>query len=325
MLRGLAQPSRLYISLWFVLNIALTLLNKSVMEFSKFKFPATLSFLHQAIGTVLCTSLALCCKYDPDSNDHQPSAELPPDYEHTIWKRILLLSFVFSFNIVCGNASLRHCSVSFVQVVRAIIPMTTMILSVIVLHSKYTLSHYLSCFIVCIGVGFSCFGEMNLTTFGFLVTVLGCVLSSMKSISVKISLTGSYELQPFDLLNRMSPIASLEIFALILWNGEHNGMVANEQYQGTLWAIASVLLTGVVAFLVNLTNFLATFHTTPLTVTIVGCVKQVVTIGLSVIIFDKKLTVLNLFGIALTTGGSLWYGLLKTRKTPPILPAPVTL
>jgi drug/metabolite transporter (DMT)-like permease len=203
--------------------------------------------------------------------------------------------------------------------------MTTMILSVIILHSKYTFSHYLSCFVVCIGVGFSCFGEINLTVFGFLVTVLGCVLSSMKSVSVKISLTGTYELQPFDLLNRMSPIASIEIFALMVWNDEHNGMIINEQYEGTLWAIMSVLFTGVVAFLVNLTNFLATFHTTPLTVTIVGCVKQVVTIGLSVIIFDKKLTILNLFGIALTTGGSLWYGLLKTRKPPPVLPAAVKM
>lgn len=240
---------------------------------------------------------------------------------------MISLSFIFSLNIVCGNASLRHCSVSFVQVVRAIIPMTTMVLSVMFLRSKYTLSHYLSCFVVCIGVGFSCFGEINLTAFGFVITVVGCVLSSMKSISVKMSLTGAYELQPFDLLNRMSPIASIEIFALIVWNGEHKEMVASTQYQGTLWAILSVLFTGIVAFLVNLTNFLATFHTTPLTVTIVGCVKQVVTIGLSVLIFDKRLTVLNICGIALTTAGSLWYGLLKSRRVlpPPLVPVPSPL
>ena len=45
-----------------------------------------------------------------------------------------------------------------------------------------------------------------------------------------------------------------------------------------------------------------------------GCVKQVVTIFLSIIIFDKHITLLNAFGIFITALGSLWYGLLKFHK-----------
>jgi drug/metabolite transporter (DMT)-like permease len=316
MLRWATNPSRLYISIWFLLNITLTLMNKSVMEFSKFRFPVTLSYLHQALGTFLCFVLTTICPCDPDSAKRRDVQDAPVDFEETIWRRILALSLLFSLNIIFGNISLRHCSVAFVQVVRAIIPMSTMIFSVIFLHSKYSAYHYFSCFVVCIGVAFSCFGEINLTTFGLFATIFGCILSSLKSISVKLSLSGSYELQPFNLLDRMSPISGIEMFALILISGENRDMVASEQYRGTLWPILSVLTTGVVAFLVNLTNFQATAHTSPLTVTIVGCVKQVVTIVLSVLIFDKKLTLLNTFGVVVTTCGSLWYGLLKFTKQP---------
>jgi hypothetical protein len=49
-------------------------------------------------------------------------------------------------------------------------------------------------------------------------------------------------------------------------------------------------------------------------------VKQVLTIVLSVLIFDKKLTMLNSFGVIVTTAGSLWYGLLKQKKPPHELP-----
>jgi drug/metabolite transporter (DMT)-like permease len=297
----------------------LTLLNKGVMEFSKFRFPVTISFVHMAVSSFCAFVLSSLFRYDPGSGKRGDD-QRRPDYEDTVWRRILNLSLLFSMNIIFGNSALRYCSVAFVQVVRAIIPMLTMLLSVVFLHQKFSPFHYLSCFVVCVGVAFSCFGEINLTGFGLFTTLTVCVLSSMKSVWVKLSLSGAYEIHPFDLLLRMSPIAGIEMFFFIVASGEHNEMVSGVHYQATVWRILGVLLTGLVAFVLNLTNFLATSHTSPLTVTIVGCVKQIVTIILSVIIFDKRLTWLNSFGVVVTTGGSLWYGLLNASKKAAPLP-----
>lgn len=274
-----------------------------------------------AFSTFCCTIMASCFHYLPGS-DKLIEIQSRPDYERKVMNRILILSFLFSLNIIFGNSSLKYCSVAFVQIVRAIIPMITMILSKIFLNSKFMLVHYLSCAVVCVGVAFSCFGEINLTAFGLFITVFGCFLSSAKSISIKLSLTGQYELHSFDLLLRMSPIAAIEMFVLAVVTGEETRMIESPKYQVSWIGIAGVCLSGVIAFLLNLTNFLATFHTSPLTVTIVGCVKQVVTIVLSVLIFDKKLTLLNSIGIAITTLGSLWYSLLKFHKKQPELPLP---
>lgn len=315
-IKYLLHPSRLYISVWFLLNIALTILNKSVMVFSQFKFPVTLSFIHMSTSTFLSFIMTFCFHYEA-SNDKQKEIQMRDDFEKTVMLRIMTLSLLFSLNIIFGNSSLRYCSVAFVQIVRAIIPMITMILSVMFLHSTFSKWHYISCFVVCIGVALSCFGEINLTSFGLFITVFGCVLSSAKSISIKLSLTGSYELSSFDLLQRMTPIASIEMFSLIILTGENKNMINSKTYISSLTAILGCLLSGVIAFFLNLTNFLATFHTSPLTVTIVGCVKQVITIILSVIIFDKSITRTNVFGIIVTTCGSLWYGLLKLKKKKP--------
>ena len=309
----LGQPSRLYISLWFLLNVSLTLLNKGVMVFGEFNFPIAISFIHMLTSAILSFFARTCCGFKPVTN--RPFA-IPdtPDHEREITKKIWTLSILFAANIILGNSSLHHCSVAFVQVVRAIIPMLTMLLSVAFLRARYTSRHYLSCAIVTVGVALSCFGEISLTWRGLIVTVTGCFLSSAKSIATKLSLT---DIHSFELLRRISPIAAVEMLALVFISGEYKLILAANL---SLAGIAAAVISGVLAFLLNLTNFLATYHTSPLTVTIVGCVKQVVTIILSVIIFDKNLTLLNALGVIVTTAGSLWYGLLKVDRAEPARP-----
>ena len=314
------SPSILYLSIWFLLNIGLTLLNKSLMVFYGFKFPVMLSFIHQAVSTffsVLESYISNKKHYEKVKSNGISRDE----FEKVVTKRILILSFLFTLNIVFGNASLRYCSIAFTQVVRAIIPMITMFFSVIFLNSKFTKEQVLSCIVVCIGVAFSCFGEINLTWTGLFITLAGCFLSSGKSISIKQTLSGQYELQSADLITRMSPIAAIEMFFLIFYKNEDDKIISpTSKYTISILGIFGAILSGVIAYFLNLSNFLATHHTSPLTVTIAGCVKQVVTIILSVLIFDKSLTLLNTIGIIITTIGSLWYSIieLKNKKKPTI-------
>lgn len=305
----ISDPSKIWISIWFVLNIILTLMNKGMMHFCHFTFPVALSFIHQSMSTFLSFFMQATGAIKFVEEEEQPPGI--PNFEKKIMIRILSLSLLFTANIVFGNISLYFCSVSFVQIVRAIIPMVTMILSLIVLKSKYTLQHYLSCAVVCVGVCFSCLGESSHTTLGLFITIIGCVLSSSKSIFVKQSLGGVYKISSSNLLLRMSPVSAIEMFALSSIMGEPKKMVVSEKYTSNLIAILLILSTGVIAYFLNLTNFLATKYTSPLTVTIAGCVKQVVTIILSVLIFDKSITLLNALGIVITMAGSLWYSLLK--------------
>ncbi|OHT10742.1 putative phosphate translocator [Tritrichomonas foetus] len=306
----------IWIFIWFLLNISLTLLNKGMMVFFGFKFPILISFIHMLFSTYLGWIISADFDFIPQ-NDKFKDIRSQPDYEKKSFMRICLLSFIFTLNIIFGNISLKYCSVAFVQVVRAIIPLITMILSIIFLKAHYSFVQWISCMVICIGVAFSCFGEINLTLTGLFVTVFGCFLSSLKSISIKMTLSGQYELHSLDLLSRMSPISAIEMFFLAIYKNEPQQIRESSKYEASIYCFFGVMLSGVIAFFLNLTNFLATAHTSPLTVTIVGCIKQVFTIVLSVLIFDKRLTMLNWIGIVITTLGSLWYSLIKLQKPPP--------
>ena len=302
----------LWITIWFFLNIGLTLLNKGMMHFWSFKFPVMMSFIHQSISTFFSYGESFLSK---NKTRTYPTGISEEKFEKTVFKRIILLSFLFTMNIVTGNVSLRYCSVAFTQVTRAIIPILTMIFSVFFLGSKFTTQEVIACLVICIGVAASCFGEIGLTFKGFIYTVLGCVLSSAKSISIKKVLSGDYTLQSAELIARISPFSAIEMFALSCFNGEPDRIVSPEnKYQVNWMCICGAIISGIMAYFLNLTNFLATHHTSPLTVTIVGCVKQIATIVISVFLFNKPLSGLNIIGIIVTTFGSTWYSLIGIQK-----------
>lgn len=299
----------LWLSVWFVLNVSLTLMNKGILAKLGFKYPILMSFMHQSISTFLSFIEGMRPK---EKNDKPMQGAYTIDqYENNVMFRIVTLSLLFTMNIVTGNISLYYCSVAFTQVVRAIIPMLTMIFSFFFLNAKYNMQHILSCLIICVGVALSCFGELNLTMKGFIITVIGCVLSSAKSISIKLVLAGQFSLKSEELLARIAPFSAMEMFALACYNREPQKILdPNGKYKASLSCIIVSIISGIIAYFLNLTNFLATHHTSPLTVTIAGCVKQIVTIILSVMMFDKHLTMTNILGIVITTVGSTWYSLI---------------
>jgi uncharacterized membrane protein len=71
---------------------------------------------------------------------------------------------------------------------------------------------------------------------------------------------------------------------------------------------SGLLLNGVIAFGLNIVSFTANKKTSALTMTVAGNVKQVLSIILSIVIFDYVINEMNTFGIVLTLLGGVWYG-----------------
>lgn len=69
----------------------------------------------------------------------------------------------------------------------------------------------------------------------------------------------------------------------------------------------SLLGNGAIAFLLNVVSFTANKKTSALTMTVAANVKQVMSIVLSVMIFNLTVTPLNALGIAVTLAGGMWY------------------
>jgi drug/metabolite transporter (DMT)-like permease len=79
-----------------------------------------------------------------------------------------------------------------------------------------------------------------------------------------------------------------------------------------------LLLSGLIALALNVSTFLAIKATSALTFTVIGNIKVIFSIVISVIIFKNEIGLFNAFGCAVTIAGAWWYSQIqhevKTRK-----------
>ena len=306
MAEGSDTLGALYISLWFMLSMALTILNKITLETMGFNYPTILSFFHLSFSTFISWISSFFQKHEDTVDEETLNKK-----EKSLFYRISLLSLIFATQIICGNLSVSDCSVAFVQIVRTVIPFFTMVLSYLFFGSTFSIHHIFSCILVVSGVVLTCLNEINLTLIGLIIALVGCFLSAFKTVFTKYILSSNYAIPSAELVLRISPISAIETFGIILFSDEPDKIAGKDKKCFTWPLFIAICLSSLIAFFLNLSNFLATQHSSPLTMKVVGCVKQIATILVSIIIFRQKVTTLNVIGMSITIIGSIYYTLIK--------------
>ncbi|KAF5350529.1 hypothetical protein D9756_008700 [Leucocoprinus leucothites] len=160
-----------WVLLWFSLNFSLTLSNKFVLN--QFPFPYTMTAMH-ALAGCLGTWLVM-----------SPGDRLPTLSTSEV---IVLVSFsaLYTLNIIVSNVSLQLVTVPFHQVVRSSAPFFTLVLSALLIKTRFTQSKLISLVPVVAGVGLATYGDYYYTLPGFLLTLLGTVLASLKTVVTNV-------------------------------------------------------------------------------------------------------------------------------------------
>ncbi|ORX51338.1 TPT-domain-containing protein [Hesseltinella vesiculosa] len=284
----------MWLGAYFVLNLSLTLYNKAILN--DFSYPWSLTAIHTLCGSVGCYILYMLGIFTP--------AKLN-DNENMV---MLMFSVLYTINIAISNVSLNLVSVAFHQVIRAMTPVFTVMISIVVLQKSYSRMIYLSLVPVVLGVAFATIGEYDYTILGFLLTVLGTMLAAVKTIVTNRVQVGRLKLHPLDLLLRMSPLAFIQCVFYSYTTGELQRVREFCHDNMTMSLAAGLFVNGAIAFALNIVSFTANKKTSALTMTVAGNVKQVLSIILAVIIFKLNINLTNSFGIALTLLGGAWYG-----------------
>ncbi|KAK9661396.1 hypothetical protein K7432_018193 [Basidiobolus ranarum] len=304
---GLRKPSRLsmtkefmdspavWLIMYFFFNLGLTLYNKAVMQLFDFGFPWTLTGIHTLCGAIGSYLLYLFGVFKPRKLGER---------ENTI---MLAFSVLYTLNIAISNVSLHLVTVPFHQVVRAMTPLFTIILSLVCLKASYSKMTYISLLPVIFGVGFATFGDYYFTAMGFFLTVLGTVLAAIKTVVTNKVQTSGLKLHPLDLLYRMSPLAFLQTIMYAYMTGELEAVTVFVRTEMSWTLVFALVVNGVIAFFLNVVSFTANKKTSALTMTVAGNVKQVLSIVLAVTIFNLDISAMNGIGILLTLLGGGWY------------------
>lgn len=299
LLRDLDNP-KAWLVLYFMFNLGLTLFNKLVLQ--GFPFAWTLTAIQMLSGTI-GTQIAL--HRGAFTQAHLTTRE------NGI---MVMFSGLYTINIAVSNLSLGLVSVPFHQVVRAMTPLFTIVISMVMFRKRHSRQTYLSLIPVVAGVAFATYGDYSFTAWGFVLTLTGAILASLKTIITNRVQVGRLKLHPLDLLVRMSPLAFMQCVFFGWWSGELEQVRVYGATEMTRQKAIALAINGAIAFGLNVVSFTANKKTSALTMTVAANVKQVLTIVLAVVIFNFRLNPTNLLGITLTLAGGAWYARVELQE-----------
>ncbi|KAJ8083113.1 hypothetical protein PM082_008982 [Marasmius tenuissimus] len=312
--RGVNGSRAYWLVLYFCFNLGLTLYNKGVLV--HFPFPYTLTAVHALFGSLGSSLLARAGVFVP--------AKLNPTQRMVV----TAFSVLYAVNIVVSNVSLQLVTVPFHQVVRAITPVFTIILSSLLLGTTSTRARVVSLVPVVAGVGLATYGDYYFTRWGFVLTLSGAILAALKTILTNVlqSRPSGESKSPlsekFDLSTRspalpqlnalaflhlLSPLAFLQCMLFAQLSGELGRVRHYAATEMSSTKLLAVMFNGCIAFGLNVVSFSANKRVGALSMTVAANVKQVLTILLAVLIFDLTITQMNMIGITLTLVGGAWY------------------
>ena len=192
-------------------------------------------------------------------------------------------------------------------------PFVTVVLSVAVLRSTYNKYVWLSMIPMCGGVILCIKGELNYDIVGVIATLTATVLRALKSIVSQTILNGENKLDAITTLYHTSGFSVPVLILGAYLKGEsaflQDQLVLKNPVMWTLLIGSSIM-----AFGLNLANFLVVRYTSAVTLQVLGNIKIVFAIAISLLIFGNEMSVMAVVGSLVTIGGAWMYNWAKKLK-----------
>ncbi|CAL1374651.1 unnamed protein product [Linum trigynum] len=293
------------VACWYSSNIGVLLMNKFLLSIYEFKFPIFLTMCHMTACSLFSYISIVWMKVVP----------LQTIRSRTQFFKISALSMIFCVSVVFGNISLRFLPVSFNQAVGATTPFFTAVFAYVMTLKREAWLTYLTLVPVVTGVIIATGGEPSFHLFGFIMCIAATAARALKSVVQGILLSSEGEkLNSMNLLLYMAPIAVVFLLpATLTMEGNVVGItlaLARDDPK-FMWML---FFNSVLAFFVNLTNFLVTKHTSALTLQVLGNAKGAVAVVVSILIFKNPVSITGMLGYSLTVLGVIFYSEVKKRS-----------
>uniref|UniRef100_A0A1I8EPQ3 TPT domain-containing protein n=4 Tax=Wuchereria bancrofti TaxID=6293 RepID=A0A1I8EPQ3_WUCBA len=231
---------------------------------------------------------------------------------------IIPISFGKVIAVVSAYVSVWKVSVSYVQTVKATMPLFAVFSARIVLKERQTKHVYLSLIPIIIGVAIATFTELSFDLGGLLSALLSTGIYSVLNVFVKKVLEGT-DIHPLYLLALNSRIAAILLFpvwcfrdGLLLWRGVE--LTKNQPSPHEPNFVVFLLLSGVLSFLQNLCAFILIHRLSALSYAVANAAKRITVISASLLTLHNPVTPANIFGMFLSIFGVFLYNRAKQRE-----------
>ncbi|CAO3684418.1 unnamed protein product [Umbelopsis ramanniana] len=279
-------------------------------KYYNFQFPLFVTSMHMLVQfTFAGLTLAVLPRFKPKK---RPSAK---NYLY----KVCPCAAATSLDIGLSNLSLKTITLSFYTMCKSSTLAFVLIFAFLFKLEQPRLKLVAIIVIITAGVVLMVSDETDFVVVGFIEVMAGAVLGGLRWSLTEILLRK-------ESLGLSNPCASIFYLApvqgiiLIVISGFVEGYFNIFQsaffltFKEGLHTMLVMLLGGVLAFLMIMSEFFLIKRTSVLTLSVCGIFKEVATITVSAIIFGDKLTVVNIMGLCVTLFGIALYNWMKFQE-----------
>ncbi|CAK9826763.1 Solute carrier family 35 member E3 [Anthophora retusa] len=289
-----------YLILNIFFSIVIVLLNKWLYVHTGFP-NITLSMIHFVItfiGLIICEKFDVFCIKD------------------VAIKEMFLIAMTFCGFVVLTNLSLAYNTVGTYQVAKMLTTPCVIITQMIFYKKHFSILVKLTLIPIILGVVINFYYDIQFNVIGTIYATMGVLVTSLYQVMINRK-QRDFQMDPMQLLYYQAPLSAVMLFFIVPF------LEPVEQTFARSWSVVDIImvvLSGIVAFFVNLTSYWIIGKTSPLTYNMVGHSKFCLLLLGGSLIFHETLAINQVIGITLTLVGIILYAHVKMKDTQPAVP-----
>uniref|UniRef100_A0A023GD29 Putative glucose-6-phosphate/phosphate and phosphoenolpyruvate/phosphate antiporter n=1 Tax=Amblyomma triste TaxID=251400 RepID=A0A023GD29_AMBTT len=280
-----------------ILSIVIVILNKWVYVYVN--FPNVTMTLYHFIMTFL--GLLVCRAFNVFQVKHLPLRQMLP------------LAVSFCGFVVLTNLSLGHNTVGTYQIIKMLTMPTIMIIQHYWYNKSFSLGIKLTLVPLTLGVYLSTYYDIRFNLLGTGYALAGVFITALYQVWVGEK-QKEFQVNSMQLLFYQAPLSALLLMVLVPFIEPPWAPGGFLHQSWSRLHLMLVLLTGVVAFLVNLSIYWIIGNTSAVTYNVVGHLKFMLVLAGGFIVFQDPIHFEQAVGIVITVAGVLLYTYIKVQQ-----------
>jgi len=288
-----------YIATWIGFSSSVIIFNKWILDTAGFRYPIILTTWHLLFATIMTQGLARFTTV-------LDSRKKVPMTGRVYLRAIVPIGLMFSLSLICGNLTYLYLSVSFIQMLKATMPVAVLLISWTLRTSEPNLKKLGNVSLIVVGVIIASYGEIKFVMTGVLFQFGGIVFEATRLVLMeKLLNSPEFKMDPLVSLYYFAPICAVMNLAVALVLEVPRFQLADLQNVGYFVLLANAM----VAFGLNVSVVFLIGKTSSLVMTLSGVLKDILLVCASMLIFADPVSGIQAFGYTIALAGLVYYKL----------------
>lgn len=283
-----------YIVVWVLLSVSLIFMNNGILQ--HLPNPAALTAWHMAVSSVLVRVVRFLVPADfALFGAAAPKVDL-----RTVLMKFGPISVLFALSLAMGNRTYMHCSVAFIQMMKASHSVITYTMSVALGVESFVWCRFQAVCAVWLGIALAVTGEMKLSLIGFVCQCMSSLAECGRVVLIEMLINRQgMKMDPLTALSYYAPLCFFVLVPFAAATEIPDDMSAwwrsFDEHVGYAW----IVLNGLLAFSLNLSVVLLLQKTSAVTYILCGVMKDVLMIAGSVCWLGASISLQQVIGYTL--------------------------